>query len=544
MSRAAAPLLLLLAGCNQLIGSGEFTTADGGAVDRVGVSGIANIRYHTRSDIVVLPADLGTRVSAYAADPEAPGTLRVYPGTATADGRFEIPDVPKGPYYLRLTDGTNGRSWYLTSHEVDLSTSENGGPPRPVRDAEDTLVLSVGNLAPWQENDRLELYVPDVGVPEIPTLIGGGPAVGGTALAGTQLRRDDRPLLQGDDAWLIHVTPIPGGQIMTQYAPLDDLTQEPDMPLSASGTFGPVPTAAAYALDVDRAELHARHGIRGADSAGVGVFLSTARVSSFPRSPIAMFLEFADYAAADPGLRPIDIIDPFPASMVRTYTAIYTARERQPRSLRDIGLSLSHTLTDVRFVQPSVDARPTGAQIGANFLGWPTGATLADGRPLDQTVVAPGAPIAVRWAAVPGATSYDVSVFGVWYEDVAVKTAGELVLTTETEVLVPTAAFGANAVLSVSITAITGRDYRPLPLDGAADQQSAGTMHGPLLYSSTCGNGAPDPDEACDDRGPSPTCDFDCTSATCGDGVLNELASEQCDAGFDAPGCSTSCMLR
>lgn len=47
-----------------------------------------------------------------------------------------------------------------------------------------------------------------------------------------------------------------------------------------------------------------------------------------------------------------------------------------------------------------------------------------------------------------------------------------------------------------------------------------------------CGDGQVQPDEACDAAGgASESCDRDCTAATCGDGVLNEVAGEDCDDG-------------
>ncbi len=46
-----------------------------------------------------------------------------------------------------------------------------------------------------------------------------------------------------------------------------------------------------------------------------------------------------------------------------------------------------------------------------------------------------------------------------------------------------------------------------------------------------CGNGILDPGEQCDDERGSQRCNADCTFAECGDGKLNELAGETCEAG-------------
>ncbi|WNG51199.1 DUF4215 domain-containing protein [Archangium minus] len=61
---------------------------------------------------------------------------------------------------------------------------------------------------------------------------------------------------------------------------------------------------------------------------------------------------------------------------------------------------------------------------------------------------------------------------------------------------------------------------------------------------ATCGNGSIDNEEQCDSRGvDTPTCNFDCTLAHCGDGYTNEKAGEQCDPKNDAKGCNFNCTL-
>jgi len=63
--------------------------------------------------------------------------------------------------------------------------------------------------------------------------------------------------------------------------------------------------------------------------------------------------------------------------------------------------------------------------------------------------------------------------------------------------------------------------------------------------SCTCGNGALDGNEQCDD-GPtgSEFCDPDCTNRRCGDGYVNALAGEQCDDGNDVDddACRNGCV--
>lgn len=51
--------------------------------------------------------------------------------------------------------------------------------------------------------------------------------------------------------------------------------------------------------------------------------------------------------------------------------------------------------------------------------------------------------------------------------------------------------------------------------------------------------------EVCDTGGDSPTCNFDCTNARCGDGYTNEARGEQCDDGNNTwgDGCDGVCQL-
>lgn len=56
-----------------------------------------------------------------------------------------------------------------------------------------------------------------------------------------------------------------------------------------------------------------------------------------------------------------------------------------------------------------------------------------------------------------------------------------------------------------------------------------------------CGNGTVEGDEQCDDIGRSGACNDDCTSALCGDGVVNATAGETCDDGAESAACDSDC---
>jgi|GEM_PF-2874540 len=79
-------------------------------------------------------------------------------------------------------------------------------------------------------------------------------------------------------------------------------------------------------------------------------------------------------------------------------------------------------------------------------------------------------------------------------------------------------------------------DLGPLP-DGGGPPADGGV-------SADCGDGNIDAGEECDDRGPSASCDSDCTLARCGDRTINALRDESCDDGNTASGdgCSAGCQ--
>jgi cysteine-rich repeat protein len=62
-----------------------------------------------------------------------------------------------------------------------------------------------------------------------------------------------------------------------------------------------------------------------------------------------------------------------------------------------------------------------------------------------------------------------------------------------------------------------------------------------------CGDGVVNPmaGEQCDTAGESAFCDADCTAVWCGDGVVNAMAGEECDDGnpTDGDGCSSACLI-
>jgi hypothetical protein len=70
---------------------------------------------------------------------------------------------------------------------------------------------------------------------------------------------------------------------------------------------------------------------------------------------------------------------------------------------------------------------------------------------------------------------------------------------------------------------------------------SSGVCEEEVCLSPTCGNGSIEAGEICDDAGESATCNADCTTAACGDGVLNVTAAETCDDTGESATCNADC---
>ncbi len=62
---------------------------------------------------------------------------------------------------------------------------------------------------------------------------------------------------------------------------------------------------------------------------------------------------------------------------------------------------------------------------------------------------------------------------------------------------------------------------------------------------NTCGDSQVFDTEQCDDGSESATCNVNCTTSVCGDGILNVTAGEQCDDGELDPGdgCDATCQI-
>ncbi|MCH9688163.1 MAG: hypothetical protein K0V04_42420 [Deltaproteobacteria bacterium] len=82
-------------------------------------------------------------------------------------------------------------------------------------------------------------------------------------------------------------------------------------------------------------------------------------------------------------------------------------------------------------------------------------------------------------------------------------------------------------------------DPTVIPTSGTTGSDTTATP--PTTGMPGCGNGRVDDGEDCDDGGESATCNADCTTAQCGDTLINTAAGEDCDDGTESARCNADC---
>jgi hypothetical protein len=129
------------------------------------------------------PSNLtGAKISAWVFTPGGQWTF--LPGQGTGDGKLTVPDVPAGPFMLRL-----GRDYFASSsaRSFDLDFLSLGRPSRPTARTPTSIALAFTGLAPWQSGDRLAYYAPAAPAADwtLDTRLQPAPAVGSTSVMAT-----------------------------------------------------------------------------------------------------------------------------------------------------------------------------------------------------------------------------------------------------------------------------------------------------------------------------------------------------------------------
>lgn len=531
-------------------------------------STVAGRFYNTCHQIdgeVDVPVDLSrTVIRAWIPDP-GPTGFRAVAGTGLADGTFSIPDVPDGVVYLLNI----GVAYYATDQHTLTSHGGRTGRCMPMpftTTASTPVTFSLSGITPYSTStdqvDRIE--VRSVALPYQLTvrsqdvLVGTPPepTIGTFDWASTR----PAPLLDaaaGDDLRIFHVRTDRERDAVAQKErsiihlidqfEASGVTVQGGIPLAIEGAFQPISEQRTATFAIDRAALEA-----GYDSSGYRGPLSV-QIFAHPRSSSGgvrvVGFELSDTSrSADPVSRitSYPYADPFPASWKRLVVIGATrTRSLEFASLRlssstQAGITQLFALEDGIAPLPAL-APPSGIAIGgADFL---LGGQIAfDGH----------TPIAASWNPVPGATRYVLSASRVAGASgssfFATFTTAETSLRLPAELFAgPLFASGAYFVFTLTASR-SSVDYGAGQLAGPSlPLQSTSVISGRFRFLASCGDGAVQVfDEECDTAGESDTCNVDCTTAKCGDGLRNAAAGERCDDGGlnGLSACSTSCRLQ
>jgi cysteine-rich repeat protein len=570
---------LAVAGCNSILGVGDFTTAPTDPDTVTGTSTISYILFD--GQVQTGPEDLSKYViKAYV--PDGLGHFEILDGVGRADGTFEIPDVPEGAtYYLYLLypqipnhPAPIPRFWVTDARTLDLGYHIVGRIDGVEATRASTVSLDATNLAPWTDGDILVVDSYNNGSEFYPleNLVTNGPQAGATSLTGytfdwrngyTYHPIGSLPRLvdsaKGDDFFVTHLHEelVNMGtyaySLVRQVGVLakNDVTQMDGVPLVVSGAFTPITPdksiAVTFAINAFRMGFAIDNGRCTDENLFVGRLdnAGTQYQQRIGTGPWLITVPPRDYTLARlPGEFTLSAItfgqsSLFPASWGQNGVAEYhhLSRLRAPGATTYIQSnsysSLTRPIAGSTFdVGPAI--RPV-QKIHINDINTlnNTGTIKFDG------AVGP----TVTWDAVPQVDGYTVDVQRV-YNDVGT-TRRQIILQARTKTpsfTIPADVLTKGHRYVVGVTSNVGLDaagLRRLRVPEAASR-----LFGNLfLYSDSCGDGVTQAElgEECDGMGQTPTCDVDCSLVLCGDTTMNMAAGETCDFGAHALGCDDDC---
>ncbi len=212
-----------------------------------------------------VPVDLrGALFQAYVEDAAGFTPYPAEPVEGRADGTFELPAVPDGPFLLRRSGaGYYGVFTPEDDHDVAKTIDVLGRPGAQPASTATKLQLDVMGMAQWQPSDRLvldcvenatELYAPAV----MPALAADATEIHGTVAWGraTSWGPDGVPyLMNADDTLHItrqstHETAGVTTRVLTQLLSVPAPPQANGDTASVSGAFVDVPATARIAITV------------------------------------------------------------------------------------------------------------------------------------------------------------------------------------------------------------------------------------------------------------------------------------------------------
>lgn len=564
--RIATVLLLgLLAGCSS---HGGGSALPGSSPTDV-VAEFATLCHQASGDIEI-PFDVSpAAIQAFVPD-GSPAGYRVVIGTAGPDHSIVLHDIPAdATYVLQGSALPSFPRYYVTDqHALKLRSELQGRcmpSPAPASVPIDVAIDLTGSSGFNSQLDRLDLHSFKLGVG---TSIADG-VLGVTELQATIPWPKGFGLVDaaaGDDLYVVHSRADsrfdgPTGRLVLiqhilEWFDATGATLQDGKPASITGVFQSATSMPASSragtLSIDHARFEALYDstTRPGDftvqlmaQPGGGVGFGIVGAGSFGGSamPVGVSVRpMADAQIAGTTTTSYDYVDPFPASWKRTLTIDYL-RSHLVRLSSDpsaplgvlVGYHQQIEYAGSIQVAPPALTPPTGITVGG--VDFTRGGKVAfDGQ----------SPVVISWNPVPGAQLYEFMMAHVAQD--LVPLAEMTVTTAGTSLKLPAAMFEAGTRYQFVLKAIqTPADYRAGELIPASlPQVSAAVPSGRFRFLPSCGDGIVQPGEDCDTGGESATCNADCTTAMCGDGVINAAAGEQCDAINESLTCTPACKLQ
>jgi hypothetical protein len=511
---------------------------------------------HRASGDVDVPLDLSRPqivIRAWVPDGSA-GGYRLVTGTGSADGSFVLHDVPVGATYLLhvpVTTPDTATYWVTDQHVIDLHGDYviRCSPLATTSSAPINVTLDITNMTSFMPGDRLEIGSISLGNRFTVPFSG----TGSTVLHASVTWLQGSPLVDaaaGDDLVLNHIRlfPVTGSapNSATEFRILDQFeatgtTMQSGIPVALSGAFHQLTPNHSGTLSIDQVGLQA-----GYERASTLTVLQLYLIAEPPErvggglltDAVVWRLDvFGNPPLTGTTMIPYSYADPFPDSWTRTLT---TFDDR----VRLVKLTSAPSGVNGIGWQNELHAAYTGSIVATHTLPPPTGLTVA-GVDFERGGAVPfdgQSPVVVRWNPVPGAQLYrvDLGRAGANPGTVAMTT----ITTADTSLTVPAALIETGTLYQLIINAIQAPiDYRGGHLLVGPPTALVGVPSARFRFLPHCGDGIVQAGEDCDTHGESATCNADCTSAMCGDGVVNAAAGEACDTVESSDTCTADCKL-
>jgi cysteine-rich repeat protein len=564
--RSIAALAIALASCSR-----SPVPPDGG-VDAGGpppntVIGRSFTRCHQIAGDAESPDDLSGAVIQALVPDGGPTGYRVVAGHGKADGSFTIEDVPDGvTYLLEYFPPSSIKAYYVTArHEISIFVEASGrcAPAPAIASVATPVAFQLTGMTPY-----------DAGFPSTDTIAVGSLALGlSTRVFPAQAKSGDTTLATtydwsqsfraplpdasaGDDLYVLHsrlaaaTDPATGrthqGLRLLDTFQTTGVTLRNGVAASVAGAFQQPALNRTVSFSIDRGLFDAGRGgtaapgpisvLLTAQPVGHDAFVLTgATLADFELSDFSRSTSLVETIASFP------YADPFPATWQRTVfievQETRSVRYPDPKSTGMLGIARNTGFDHLSFAYTgAIDAtpmqKPTGVKLGGvDFL---TGGLVKfDGQ----------APVVLTWNPVPSAISYRIDVKRVTPQGGT--SSVTLLRTADTSLRIPASLFsdGQFFVFLISATR-SAADYGAGQISATVlPLEFASLASGRFRFSATCGDTVVQPGEDCDEGGETATCNRDCTTPFCGDGLRNAAAGEECDTVEDALGCDSDCTL-